>query len=256
MNNPHEPGELRRLFSSSGPQFALPRSCVKIEGMTAWHEVAIWLKQNWLALFSFVISVFAAVLSYKKFAHDTRPMLILRSASEGNEIENVGQAVAVNIRLALVERAKRSSGVLSVPHTLRPGERSTIGAFDWPEALTVGLNQGTLEPMSEWVLRMDGRTVHPTGARVARYLMARERIVVILRYRAGDRSKTYVRLFRPARKNPRQFPELVPVFSLLRSRLFAVVIEKLYGKNAELARPFEFPSPAVLAGEEKQGEGT
>jgi hypothetical protein len=108
--------------------------------MSAWQEAGSWLKQNWLALVSFVISVFAVVLSYKKFTYDTRPMLILRAASEGNEIENVGHAVAVNIMLTLIERVKRPSGTLSVPHTLRPGEKAIIGAFDWPKALTVGLN--------------------------------------------------------------------------------------------------------------------
>jgi len=88
-----------------------------------------WLKQNWLALCSIIISACAFVLSYKRFKRDTRPILILMPGSEGIEIENVGQVVAVNVTLTLVETVKRPSGTLSVLHTLRPSEKSTIGAF-------------------------------------------------------------------------------------------------------------------------------
>jgi len=80
-----------------------------------------------------------------------------------------------------------------------------------------------------------------TGARVASYLLARERIIVILRYRAGDGSKTFVRLFLRAKGNPKNFAELVPVFRLLRNRLCASVVEKIYKKNPELAPPFPRP---------------
>jgi hypothetical protein len=224
--------------------------------MGALQEVGQWLKQNWLALLSFLLSAFAVVLSYRKFTHDTRPTLLLRTSSGGNEIENVGQAVAVNIKLTLVERVKRPSGTLVAPDTLRPGERSIISALDWPEALTADLNQETLEPMSEWVLRMDGRKVHPNGARVAAYLLARERIIVILRYGAGDGPTMFVRLFSRAKMNPRKFPQLVPVPRPMRNRLCAFLIERFYGKNAELAPPFEFPPPSGGADERNVDDGT
>ena len=126
--------------------------------MSAWHEVELWLKQNVVALSSFIVTGCALVLSFKRFKHDTRPKLILTSGSEGIEVENVGQTTAVNITLTLVERVRRPSGKLSVPtDALRPGEKSTIVAFDWPDTLEVPGNE--ILDMSEWVLRMDGRKV-------------------------------------------------------------------------------------------------
>jgi hypothetical protein len=210
---------------------------------TGFYPLVIWswLKQNWLALSSFIISAFAFVLSYKKFKHDTRPILIPTPGPEGVEIENVGQVVAVNVTLTLVETVRRPSGILSVDHILRPGEKSAVSAFNWPDALTVELNSKVLEPMSEFVLRMDGQDVRPNGARVASYLLGREGMIVILRFRAADGSKTFTRLFLSKRSQT-----LVPGCRLLRNRLCTFVIEKWYAKNAELAppgTPFEFPPP-------------
>src|ERR1700687_2826917 len=103
-----------------------------------------WLRQNWLALCSLCISILALTLSYNKFKHDTRPALILRRGFEGIEIENVGQAGAIVVTLNLVERIRRRSGKLHVGQILRPGEKSTIGAFDWPKSLTLELERNTL----------------------------------------------------------------------------------------------------------------
>ena len=109
--------------------------------------------------------------------------------------------------------------------------------FNWPEALTVELNHNTLEPLSEYVRRMDGHDVRPSGERVASYLLGREGMIVILRFRAADGSKTFARLFL-SKKNRK----LAPVCRLLRNRLCIFVIEKWYAKNAELAPP-EPPLP-------------
>ena len=205
------------------------------------HEYQVmltWLQHNWLALCSFSISVLAFTLSYKKFKQDTRPALILRRCSEGMEIENVGQVVAVGVTLNLVERVKRPSAKLRVGDTLRPGEKSVISAFDWPEALTVELERNTLSSMEEFVRRMDGQEVRHDARRVASYLLAREgRRIEILRFRAVDGSKTFVRLFSSVRSSQDGFTELVPSYRLLRTRLCAFALEKRYAKNAELAPP-------------------
>ncbi len=198
------------------------------------------LKQNWMAPCSLIISALAFVLSYRRFKHDTRPKLILSAVPEGIEIENVGQVVAVNITLTLVERVKRPSGKLSVSHALRPGDKATVGASDWTDALTAELNRHTLEPMSEFVLRSSGRAVRPAGARVAFYLMAREKTTAILRFRAADGSKTFVRLI-SARRNQEGFPEFVPAWRPLGNRLSALMIERWYAKNAEIAPPSSLP---------------
>jgi|SRR5882724_9487485 len=205
----------------------------------------LWLQQNWLALCSFGISLLAFTLSYKKFKHDTRPALILRCGSE-MEIENVGQVVAVGVTLNLVERVRRPSGILHVGNTLRPGEKSTISAFDWPEALTVELEENTLSSMEEMVLRMDGQQVRLDVRRVASYLLSREgKRIVILRFRAVDGSKTFVRLFSSVKSSPDGFTELMPCYRFLRNRLWAYALERWYGKNVELAPPlppFNFPA--------------
>jgi hypothetical protein len=184
-----------------------------------------------MALCSFGISVLAFTLSYKKFKHDTRPALVLRRGSGKMEIENVGQVVAVGVTLTLVERVQRPSARLGVADTLRRGEKSTVCVFDWPEAVIVELNQNTLEPFSEHVLRMDGQDVRPRGERVASYLLGREGITVILRFRAVDGSKTYVRLF----KSKQEFTVWTP--SVVTNRVWAAALEKLYGRNAELGPP-------------------
>jgi hypothetical protein len=196
-----------------------------------------WLRQNWLALCSLSISVLALILSYKKFKHDTRPALILRHG----EIENVGQVVAVGVTVNLVERIKRPSGKMYVARILKPGEKSAIGASDWPKALTAELERNP-QSMEEIVLKMDGQEVKYDGKRVASHLLTREgNQIVILRFRAVDRSKTIVRLFSPVRSSEGGFIELMPSYRVLRNRLGAFLIEKWYRKNAELAPPFRFP---------------
>lgn len=201
-----------------------------------------WLQQNWLALCSFWISVLAFTLSYKKFKLDTRPALVLRRGSEGMEIENVGQVVAVGVTLTLIERVKRPSGRLSVADTLRPGEKSTVRAFDWPQALTPELERNTLSPMEEFVRRADGHNVRPDSRRVASYLLAREgKRVVILRFRAVDGSKTFVRLFQSVKSKQDESTVLTP--SVLRNRVWAAALEKLYGRKAELELELTTPLP-------------
>jgi hypothetical protein len=187
-----------------------------------------------------MVSVLALTLSHKKFKHDTRPALVLRRGSEGAEIENVGPVVAVGITLTLLERTKRPSAALGVTDTLRPGDKSPVRAFDWPEAVAVEMNHNTLEPCPEWVLRMDGHDVHPSGERVASYLLAREgRQILILRFRAVDGSKNLVRLFRSAKI--RRDPSTVLRPSVLRNRVWAAVLEKLYAGNAELRPASRLP---------------
>jgi len=201
-----------------------------------------WLRQNWLALCSLSISVLALTLSYKKFKHDTRPALLLRSGFKGIEVENVGQVVAVGATLSLVERLKRPSGRVHVGDTLRPGEKSTVSAFDWPGALTAELERNTLSSMEEFVLKSDGQEVRYDGRRVASYLLTREGgQILILRFRAGDGSKTFVRLFSVVRSSQNRFAQLMPSWRLLRNRLGAFALEKWYGKNPQLAPPFKFP---------------
>lgn len=195
--------------------------------------MVLWLQTNWLALSGFMVGVLALTLTYKKFKHDTRPALVLRRGSERLEIENVSRLVAVGITLTLLERTKRPSAALGVTDTLRPGEKSPVRAFDWPEAVAVEMGHNTLEPFSEWVLKMDGHDVHPTGERVASYLLAREGgQILILRFRGVDGSKTLVRLFRSAKI--RRDPSTVLRPSFLRNRVWAAVLEKLYARNAEL----------------------
>lgn len=206
-----------------------------------------WLQQNWLALCGFGISVLAFTLSYRRFKHDTRPALILRGGSEGTEIENVGQVVAVGVALTLVERVKRPSGKLGVADILRPGEKATVRAFDWPEAVAAELERNTLSSTEEFVRRMDGQKVRPDGRRVASYLLSREgKRIVILRFRAVDGSKTSVRLFRSVKGKLDEFTTLRPSYRLFRNRIWAAAVEKLYSGNAEIAPPlppFEFPLP-------------
>jgi hypothetical protein len=81
--------------------------------MSAAQEVWSWVKQNWVALGSAIVSACAFVLSFKKFKHDTRAILRPRIGSEGSEIENIGQVAALNVRLTLIEKIKRPSGGLS-----------------------------------------------------------------------------------------------------------------------------------------------
>jgi hypothetical protein len=197
-----------------------------------------WLQQHWMALLSFVISVLAFTLSYKKFKYDTRPALVLRRGSEGTEVENVGQVVAVGVTLTLVEKVKRPSGRLGVVDTLRPGDKSTVRAFDWPESLTTELARNTLESMDEFVLGMAGKKVRPDGTKVAAYLLSRAgKRVVILRFRAADGSKTFVRLFQSGREKLGEFTVLTPSHKVLRNRVWAAALQKYYGGNAELAPP-------------------
>jgi hypothetical protein len=201
-----------------------------------------WLQHNWLSLCSFGISVLALTLYYKKFKLDTRPALVLRRGSEGMEIENVGQVVAVGVTLTLVERVKRPSGRLSVADTLRPGEKSTVRAFDWPQALTAELERNTLSPMEEFVRRADGQKVRPDSRRVAFYLLTREgKRIVILRFRAVDGSKTFVRLFQSVKSREGESTVLPP--SVLRNRVWAAALEKLYGRKAELELEVAPPLP-------------
>jgi hypothetical protein len=197
-----------------------------------------WLRQNWLALCSLSISVLAFTLSYRKFRHDTRPALIVRHG----EIENVGRVVAVDVSMNLVERAKRPSGKLSVARILRPGEKSAIGAFDWPKALRVELEKNP-RSMEEIVSKAEGQEVQYSSKRVASHLLTREGTqIVILRFRAVDGSKTFLRLFSPRRSNEGRFTELMPSYRVLRNRFGVFLLEKWFGKNAELAPPLKFPA--------------
>lgn len=206
------------------------------------------LRQNWLALSSFCISVLALILSYKKFKHDTRPALDLRY----REIENVGQVAAVGITLGLVERTKRPSGKLYVARMLRPGEKSTIEASKWPKALTAELQRNP-RSMEEIVLQQDGQEVKYDGKRVASHLLTREgKQIVILRFRAVDGSRTFVRLFSPTRSSEGRFTEMTPSYRLLRNRLGAFLLERWYGKNAGLKPPFKFPVHEEGNGIEKE----
>jgi hypothetical protein len=209
-----------------------------------------WLQQNWLALCSLSISILALTLSYKKFKHDTRPALRLRRGSEGFEVENVGQAAAVDVTLNLVERVKRPSGILHVVDTLRPGEKSTISAFNWPEALTLKLQRNTFSSMEEIVLRLGGEKIQHDGRTVASYLLTREgKQMVVLRFRAVDGARTFVRMFSPVSDSQDRFTRLMPSNRILRNRLCAFALEKRYAKNPELAPPL--PPFELLVHEEE-----
>ena len=96
--------------------------------------------------------------------------------------------------------------------------------------------------MEEIVRKKDGQEVRYDGKRVAFYLLRREgNQIVILRFRAVDGSKTFVRFFSPVRSGEGRFIELMPLYRVLRNRLGALLLEKWYRKNAELAPPFRFP---------------
>lgn len=197
-----------------------------------------WLQQNWLALFSLSISILALILSYKKFKHETQPALIVKH----NEVENAGRVVVVGLVLKLVERTKRPSGNMHVAKMLRPGEKSPISASHWTKALEAELGRNP-RSMEEIVLKLDGQSVQYDGARVASYLMSRGgNQIIILRFRAVEQAKTFVRLFSAVRNNEGRFVEMRPSFRLLSNRFGAFAVEKWYGKNAEIAPPFEFPS--------------
>ena len=199
-----------------------------------------WLKQNWLALCGLVISAFAFILSYKKFRHDTRPALILRYRPQGQEveIENVGQAMAVDVKLPLLERLRRPTATLLVYDTLRPNEKKPISASNWPDALEIDVDKNTLLPLDESVRMIpDGQSVRPKGIRVAYYLMVREgKPIIILRFRAAEGSRTFVRLFSTVKNSG-----LMPCYRLLRNSLGAFILEKCYARNAELAPPSKLP---------------
>jgi hypothetical protein len=200
-----------------------------------------WLKQNWLALCSLVISVLAFVLAYKKFRHDTRPALILRRGSKGMELENIGPVVVYGITLTLIERVRRPSGRLSVVDTLRPGESSPISAFDLPEELTTEFERNTLLSFEETMLMAEGQRIRPNARNVASYLLSREgRAIIVLRFRARDESKTFVRLFRAVRGKNDEFI-VTPSHRTLRNRVMAAALEKLYRGNGQLAPPFGLP---------------
>jgi hypothetical protein len=99
--------------------------------------------------------------------------------------------------------------------------------------------------MEEIVLRMKGQEVQPDDRRVASYLLARDKKpIIIMRFRAVDAPKLFVRLFSRVKSSQDTFNELIRSHRLFRNRPCAFVLEKWYGKNAELAPPsppFKFP---------------
>lgn len=241
---------LKRTFKQSTGRMFLCRMSPTNVSFIMGSEIFSWLKQNWQTLSSLVsplIAVLAFALSYKRFKRDTRPALIWGHGSEGTEIENVGPVAAVDITLTLFERTKRSSGRLRVGDTLRPGEKSTIRALDWPEALTVEMRQHVLEPMDHFVLRMARKEVRQDANRVASHLLCRKgKRIVILKFRAADRPNVFTRVFLLGSKQE-AFTKFRQPCQILSNRLCAFLLERWYAKNVELApplRPFKYPVPS------------
>lgn len=177
----------------------------------------------------------------EEFSYETRPALIVRRGSNGFEIENVGQTTAVGITLNLVERAARPTGKLHVGGILRPAETSGIFATDWPEELKPELAERPAS-FEERIRRLHGEEVQQyDGERVASHLLTRPgRQILILRFRILDGSKTYVRLFSPARKREQRPLEVLPTHPLMQNRIFASTIEKWHASKSQFRPPFDF----------------
>ena len=113
------------------------------------------------------------------------------------EIENVGPAPAVGISLTLLERVKRPSARLSASNILRPGDKATISAYEYPQTVEAEVAQNTLLPMEYTMRWLDEDNVHLDSRRVAHYLLSRagEQYLVV-RYGVVDGSKEIVRIFR------------------------------------------------------------
>ncbi|HWQ53406.1 MAG TPA: hypothetical protein VN442_06960 [Bryobacteraceae bacterium] len=204
-----------------------------------------WLKQNWSVLGnvgSAVLSISAFVLSYRKYKHDTRPVLVLRRAKGGFAIENFGRGIAAGVSVRLIERTRRPSAALYVEDLLKPDSRCLVSAGGYPEELVAEMERNSAYSSFEDVIRsLHGEQLKPTGEHVASYLLTREgKQIVLLRFRTVDGSRASVRLFSPATHDD-GFVELVPYNRILCNRTSAFVLEKRYGTNSILAPAFAFP---------------
>jgi hypothetical protein len=200
-----------------------------------------WVKQNWLALSSFVISVAAFVLSYRKYRHDTRPVLVVRRGQTGIEIENLGRGIAVGVSATLLERSKRPSATLHVQDVIKPDITATLSAGDYPEELRTEMEKAPFFVSYEQGLRLiSGDPILYSPSQIATYLLTRDtNAVLLVRFRVLDGSKTLVRIFAPKRTD-RDFIELVPWPRVFRNRLSAWVLGKRYAGNAILGPPPAF----------------
>lgn len=198
-----------------------------------------WIKQNWLALSSIIIAMSAFVLAYMKYKHDTRPALVLRRSKGGFEIENLGQGIAVGVSLSLIERASRPSARLHVEDVLKPGAKSSVAGFDYPEDLLSEMETNHVySSFDDCVRRSAGERIKPSGGTVGSYVLTRKgKQILILRFRVVDGSKTFVRLFIPA-TTERGFVEVKPSSRVFRNRLTALLLQALYARNSQFAPPF------------------
>jgi hypothetical protein len=127
-----------------------------------------YLKQNWLALSSLVISVAAFILSYRKYKHDTGPVLVVQRGREGLEIENLGRGIAVGISAILLERTKRPSATLFVADVLKPDAKTTLSAGDYPQELLTEMAKAPVFSSFEDVVRLSsGEQIMYKGSQIA-----------------------------------------------------------------------------------------
>jgi len=220
-----------------------------------------------LSLCSLVASIVALRLSYVKWWRETQPILYPRGVSKVHsssvEIENVGPVTAVDIALTLIETVKRPSGKLSVPDMLKPGEKSTVSAYDYPEAVEAELPLEFFEDIvykSEQIIHesegnalSNGRDVRIPATRIAHHLLFRAGgQLLVIKYRAPDRAKQIVRLFAGFRRGD-GFPQFKPGWKLL-AGFRARLAEWRYRHNSEFAPPFKLLAFLDAEGDAENGK--
>jgi hypothetical protein len=202
--------------------------------------MAAFLRLNWLALGSLLISLFAVWLSYARLRRESRPILHIYFAGKLT-IENVGSAAAVDLTAKLLEPRRRSSGKLMLfGSVLRAqGGKANVSAWDWPKELEAEIRKNRLLSVEDTIMRLHGEEPPLAPDLVAQYLVSRPGgQLLAIRYRIADSPRTHVRLFRIEQSPEGGLPHFVRV--RLATRVVVAVLEFLWRNHPQYREPFKF----------------
>jgi len=202
--------------------------------------MAAFLRQNWLAIGSLVVSVFAVWLSYIKLRRESRPILHVHASPGTVEIENIGTVAAVDVTATLLEPRMRASGRLTVDNVLRAqGGKGKISAWDWPKELEQEIRENRLLSFEDTILRLSGKDPSIPPDIVSQYLVSRPGgQLLAIRYRIADNPRTHIRLFRVLQTGE-GFPHFVRVRGA--TRLSVATLQFLWRNHPQYRPPFKFP---------------